>query len=146
MLRILVLLKLVRINLAQNSWPYELRNNKFFSNFRKSWSERYWSQVFTIIGTLSAVFHIVGSCCSLKLLLRIEQTGWARISAYSFRTQFDTQPTLLYSLSIARYIASSKTGIFLVYVSIQGQFVIAFLANVLAVTLLQWGLTTLQYF
>ena len=43
-----------------------------------------------MIGTISAVFHEVGSCCSLKLLLRIEQTGWARISAYSFKTQFET--------------------------------------------------------
>ena len=43
-----------------------------------------------MIGTISAVFHEIGSCCSLKLLLRIEQTGWARISAYPFKTQFET--------------------------------------------------------
>jgi hypothetical protein len=43
-----------------------------------------------MIGTTSAVFHEAGSRCSLKLLLRIELTGWARTSAYSFNTQFGT--------------------------------------------------------
>ena len=80
---------MVRIDLAQNSWPYELRNKKFFCNFIKSWSKRYCSQCF-MIGIISAVFHGVGSCCSLKLLLKIEHTGWARTSAYSFKTQFET--------------------------------------------------------
>ena len=43
-----------------------------------------------MIGTTSAAFHEARSRCSLKLLLRIELTGWARTSAYSFNTQFGT--------------------------------------------------------